>query len=214
MRNKYIAPTLGADAFNCVNCHVYTRQRWYYMRGSERPDGFGRQQEDPRFRVSYCEHCGFPTIWHEESIVYPLHMSAEPPNEDLPDEIRADYDEARSIVNLSPRGAAALLRLAIQKLCKYLGQPGENVNADIKALVQSGLPSKVQEALDSVRVIGNESVHPGIIDLRDNRDIANQLFRLVNFIAEKMITEPKEIDAIYSALPENKRRGIKDRDGR
>jgi hypothetical protein len=212
LKEKYIAPTLKADAFNCVSCHVYTKQHWFYMQGASRPDGYGTQHVDKRFMVSYCEHCGFPTIWHGESIIFPLNLSAEPPNQDLPEEIVEDYDEARAILNLSPRGAAALLRLAIQKLCAHLGQPGKNINADIKALVAAGLPPKVQEALDSVRVIGNESVHPGTIDLKDDRDTANQLFRLVNFIAQKMITEPKEIDEIYNGLPTDKLKGIKDRD--
>ena len=90
--------------------------------------------------------------------------------------------------------------------------PGKKINADIKNLVEKGLPNKVQEALDSVRVIGNEAVHPGEINLNDNREIAAQLFKLVNFIAAKLITEPKEIDEIYNGLPENKLKGIKDRD--
>lgn len=46
----------------------------------------------------------------------------------------------------------------------------------------SGLPPKVKEVLYSVRVIGNESVHPGTLDFKDDRDTANKLFRLVNFI--------------------------------
>ncbi|MCQ8104859.1 DUF4145 domain-containing protein [Methylomonas sp. SURF-2] len=169
-------------------------------------------RRDDRFMVSYCEHCDFPTIWLGESIIFPLNMTAEPPNQDLPEEITEDYDEARAIVNLSPRGAAALLRLAIQKLCAHLGQPGKNINSDIKGLVAAGLPPKVQEALDSVRVIGNESVHPGTIDLKDDRDTANQLFRLVNFIAQKMLTEPREIDEIYSSLPADKLKSIHERD--
>jgi len=145
-------------------------------------------------------------------MIYPQASPAEPPNLDLPADIAEDYDEARRIVNESARGAAALLRLAIQKLCKHLGCPGKNINDDIKSLVVSGLPTKVQEALDIVRVIGNESVHPGTIDLRDDRDTALQLFRLVNFIAQKMITEPREISELYGNLPADKRASIQKRD--
>ena len=76
------------------------------------------------------------------------------------------------------------------------------------------LPPKVQEALDSVRVIGNESVHPGTIDLRDNKEIAKKLFKLINFIAPKLISETKEIDEIYNSLPPNKLAGIKKRHGK
>ncbi len=132
----------------------------------------------------------------------------------MPEDIRADYEEANTIANASPRGAAALLRLAIQKLCKHLGKPGKNINQDIADLVANGLPPKVQQALDSVRVIGNEAVHPGTIDLRDDRNTVAQLFRLTNFIVQKMISEPKEVDGIYSSLPESKREEIERRDNR
>jgi hypothetical protein len=93
-----------------------------------------------------------------------------------------------------------------------LGEDGKNINNDIKSLVAKGLPNKVQEALDSVRVIGNDAVHPGTLDLNDNREIAAKLFKLVNFIATKMISEPKEIDELYSSLPADKLKGIEDRD--
>jgi len=211
-QQQYIPPTLEANAFNCSHCRVFARQEWFFLQASERSDGYGTNRFDKRFRVSYCESCDHPTIWLGETMIYPNSLPAEPPNLDLPDDIATDYDEAREIANQSPRGAAALLRLAIQKLCKHLGRPGKNINDDIKALVAGGLPPKVQEALDIVRVIGNDSVHPGTIDLRDDRATAMQLFRLVNFIAQKMITEPREIAELYGNLPADKRTAIQKRD--
>lgn len=212
MKENYVSPQLNLPAFNCAHCGVYSHQEWFYLQASSSPDGFGVQHNDKRFRVSYCERCGESTIWHGENIIYPLSSIMEPPNADLPSDIKDDYNEAASILGFSPRGSAALLRLCIQKLSKYLGESGNNINADIKNLVSKGLPPKVQEALDSVRVIGNESVHPGTIDLRDNREIAIKLFKLVNFIATKLISEPKEIDEIYSSLPSGKLESIKKRD--
>lgn len=214
MKVQYVPPVRGLNAFSCPKCHVYSKQSWYFMSGAEDSDGYGLRIEDQRFLISSCEHCKFPTIWFGEQIIFPLHSTAEPANLDLPDEIKKDYEEARIISNFSPRGAAALLRLAIQKLCKHLGQPGQSINSDIKALVAAGLPGRVQEALDSVRVIGNEAVHPGSLDLRDDREATHKLFRLVNFIAHKMITEPKEIDEIYGSLPPDKKEGIKKRDAK
>ncbi len=106
-----------------------------------------------------------------------------------------------------------MLRLAIQKLCIHLGQPGKNINNDIKALVQGGLDPRVQKALDVVRVIGNNAVHPGEIDV-DDLETAETLFRLVNLIAEKMITEPKHLDDVYNDLPAAVREAIEKRDGK
>ena len=211
MKTKNIPPTFEAEAFNCPHCHAFAKQHWYYIFGNSNPEDFGITRNFPHF-FSCCEYCNESTIWYDEKIIFPQSLSAEPPNSDLPEEIIDDYNEARAILNLSPRGAAALLRLSIQKLCKHLGQPGNNINSDIQALVALGLPNKVQEALDCVRVIGNEAVHPGTIDLKDDRDTANQLFKLVNFIVQKMITEPREIDEMYNSLPEDKLKGIKSRD--
>ena len=126
----------------------------------------------------------------------------------------ADYEEASTILDPSPRGAAALLRLGIQKLCKHLGEKGDNINEDIAALVQKGLDHRVQQALDIVRVVGNNAVHPGQIDLKDNRATAEQLFGLANLIAEIMITQPKHVASLYDTLPENARKAIQKRDSR
>jgi hypothetical protein len=138
--------------------------------------------------------------------------TAPPPNPDLPADIRQDYEEASSILALSARGAAALIRLCIQKLCKYLGEGGKDINADIGELVKKGLDIRVQKALDAVRVIGNNAVHPGKIDLKDDRATAESLFRLLNIIAEKMISEPKHVDDIYACLPPGALKQIEDRD--
>lgn len=211
---NHVPPVLKAQAFNCSRCGVYAKQSWYYMSGSTGSDGFGGMYQNKDFLVSRCEGCGEPTIWHGDAMIYPLHSSVESPNQDLPQGIQDDYEEARLIANFSPRGAAALLRLAVQKLCQHLGEPGKNINTDVASLVSKGLPPKVQEALDSVRVIGNEAVHPGSIDLRDDRETVIKLFRLVNFIAAKMITEPQEIAELYNGLPTDKLTGIAKRDGR
>jgi hypothetical protein len=164
--------------------------------------------------ISSCYNCSQLSIWIHDRLVYPKSGEAPPPNPDMPDDIRRDYDEASRILDLSPRGAAALIRLAIQKLCKHLGQPGRHINDDIGALVKEGLDRRVQQALDAVRVIGNNAVHPGQIDLRDDRATAETLFKLLNLIVEKMISEPKHVDEVYQSLPESQLKAIEKRDGK
>lgn len=163
--------------------------------------------------VSLCFNCNDIAIWIYDKLIYPQFGEAPPANPDLSEDVRRDYTEASSILDLSPRGAAALVRLAIQKLCKELGQPGKNINDDIKALVANGLDPRIQKALDAVRVIGNNAVHPGSIDLRDDRATAETLFKLLNLIAEKMISEPKHVNEVYDSLPQSARDQIEKRDG-
>ena len=66
-------------------------------------------------------------------------------------------------------------------------------------------PEQSTQALDTVRVIGNDAVHPGQIDLRDDRDTAIQLFELVNFIADQTITRKNRVASMYAKLPQAKR---------
>jgi hypothetical protein len=145
-------------------------------------------------------------------MVWPHANEAPPAHVDLPDDVASDYEEAGDIVNASPRGAAALLRLAIQKLCKHLGEPGKNINDDIASLVKKGLDPRVQKMLDVVRVIGNNAVHPGEIDLRDDRGSAERLFVLVNLITDIMISQPKAIQEMYGQLGDGALAAIDRRD--
>jgi hypothetical protein len=148
----------------------------------------------------------------KSALVYPVRGEAPLPNPDMPEDVRLDFDEAGRIFQISPRGAAALLRLAIQKLCRELGGKGQNIDDDIAMLVKNGLDVRIQRSLDIVRVIGNESVHPGQIDLRDDVGTAEKLFVLVNIIADAMISQPKHIEEMYAGLPESKRAAIERRD--
>ena len=164
--------------------------------------------------VSGCFNCGEYAIWIHDRLVFPASIEGPPANPDLPDNVRLDYEEAGRILNLSPRGSAALLRLAIQKLCAALGEKGKNIDDDIASLVKKGLSPLVQKALDAVRLIGNEAVHPGKLDLKDDRDTATELFGLVNIIAEQMISIPKHVEEVYGKIPEEKRKAIERRDSK
>ncbi len=96
------------------------------------------------FAVAVCEACDDPSLWINRQLVYPITTNIDPPNKDLNEEIRGLYAEAASICAASPKGAAALLRLALQKLMVQLGKDGKNINTNIKELVADGLSPKIQ----------------------------------------------------------------------
>lgn len=208
MKEQFYPPTFNSQSFHCPFCGVYAKQNW---RAAYEAGLMGVRQLDSLVFAN-CTHCDGRSIWLDEQMIVPSVGGVDIPNKDLPQEIIDDYLEARDILNKSPRGAAALLRLAIQKLCKELGEKGKNINDDIAELVKKGLPLKIQQALDYVRVVGNNAVHPGQIDLTDNRDTALNLFSLVNIIADVMISQPKHVDTLYNSLPTEQLKAIEKRD--
>jgi hypothetical protein len=163
--------------------------------------------------ASKCYSCRRIALWRADELIYPVNHISIAPTEGMPDDVKADFLEANEILDKSPRGAAALLRLGIQKLMIHLGEKGKKINDDIASLVRKGLDVRIQKALDVVRVVGNSAVHPGQIDLSDNKTIATKLFGLVNVIVESQITQAKHIEEMYeTVVPDNQKAQIEQRD--
>ncbi len=212
MRENHLPPRFNTGKFNCLYCGVVAHQVWRKLVRDNRPHT--GQLDGTPVSTSECAHCNAHTYWHgEDRIIYPDNSPAPPAHPDLPEGCRTVYDEASAIYSRSPRAAAALLRLVVQKLMPTLGEKGDNINTDIKSLVEKGLPPLVQQALDTCRVVGNHSVHPGEIDLNDTPDIAECLFEMINFIVDERIAKPNEIKRIYGKLPESARVAVEKRDG-
>ncbi|TEU29280.1 DUF4145 domain-containing protein [Alkanindiges illinoisensis] len=205
--NKYYPPVFNETQFHCIHCGVFSKQVW--------SDIYFRTIHSfviSPIRTCVCVHCNEYSYWYEQKMIIPAEAPVAPAHIDMPESILREYNEARSIFVKSPRATAALLRLAIQKLMIELGEQGENINNDIKSLVSKGLPAQVQQAFDYCRVVGNNAVHPGEINLNDTPEMAQHLFEMINFIIEDRITRPKQIAALYDKLPEGARKAIEKRD--
>jgi len=100
----------------------------------------------------------------------------------------------------------------VQKLLPELGEKGGNINTDIASLVTKGLPTEVQQALDYCRVVGNNAVHPGELNLDDTPDVAHNLFSMINFIVDDRISRTKRVKEFYEKLPSAAREAIEKRD--
>jgi len=228
MTNKYIAPGKNLKSFTCPHCQTLTLMTWdvhhfredlviddmgepVYYYNSFNEEVFDYYNE---LTIARCHNCGKKIIWVDNNYIYP-NIVADEVNQDLPESVKQLYNEAGLIYNQSPRAACALLRLAIDRLCNELGETDRDINKNIGALVEKGLPKKVQQALDVVRVVGNKAVHPGVIAFDvDDANTAKSLMRLINMIGQSMITDPKEIEDMYNQLPESAKESIEKRDGK
>jgi Domain of unknown function (DUF4145) len=205
-----IVPAFKKGAFHCWACAVFSPQTWSQMN-----DG---HTSTPMWRCE-CDNCQLPSYWINPgradlpaTMVYPLRGAAPNPHPDMPDDVRREYVEASATLAVSPRGAGALLRLAVQKLMPHIGESGTNLNDDIASLVRKGLDPDVQKALDALRVVGNNAVHPLELDLQDDAETVGALFGILNFIVEERIVRPRKLDSLYKGLPEGARRAIDARD--
>jgi hypothetical protein len=218
---KYIEPSITEQSFHCPLCGTYAHMEWNWLVKRER-------------RTDYieatCSHCDKCSLWlaHEAShdsrnhiiptkgeMLLPDFGLSPLAETDMPEDVKKDYLEASRIFSRSPRGAAALLRLGLQKLCKHLGQKGENINDDIRALAASNtVPPMVVKVADTVRIAGNNAVHPGEMSDEDFDFVASKMFELINFIVKKAITEPKELEDLYQMTPEAPRKSAEKRDSK
>ncbi|MFT6954666.1 MAG: hypothetical protein ACJAY1_001786 [Glaciecola sp.] len=172
-----------------------------------------------------CRACGNGSVWKQFErkdnynynlrLVDPILSNAPERAADMPEEIAKDYEEARLVFIQSPRAAAALLRLALQKLCKHLGEPGSHIDTDIRSLAKRPeFGERLIKAADTLRIAGNNAVHPGEMNEEDIDNITNGLFDLLNLIVHAGISQPKKWDAMYQGLPEKPRLAAEKKDGR
>jgi len=208
----------GQIKFNCPICAARSLSDIRYMS----IDGYGF---NTKTYMLVCRACGNGSVWkqfnrennnnYDLRLVDPIVPDAPKAVKDMPEDLKADYEEARLITANSPRGAAALLRLSLQKLCRHLGEPGNHLDTDIRSLAKKpDFSERLIKAADTLRITGNNAVHPGEMNNEDIDNIAKGLFGLVNFIVTVGITEPNKLDAMYESLPEKARKSAENKDGR
>lgn len=228
------APTHGASSFDCPHCGAHSQQTWaqavFYA------DEHGSTTDWPAIDRSVCYSCKKETVWrgrmtHSRSasptfghdsrmkyrILWPRQQAGVPAHERLPEDLRPLYDEAREIADLSPRAAAALLRLLTESLLRQVaeepkGKPFELIGQLVR---EKKLDDQARMLADYLRITGNNAVHPGQID--DDEDAqkrVSMMFPFVNSLVQRLIADPAEIHELYEQLPEDARAATDRRDGR
>ena len=124
----------------------------------------------------------------------------------MPESARDLYIEAGNVLDASPRAAAALLRMCTEDVVKTLTPDLGNkktLNQRIGHLVKEhNLPDRVQQALDVLRIAGDNAVHSPTINLGDDMETATALFDLVDVIVAEMLSPKEATNRFYDRLPE------------
>ena len=222
-KTAYYPPEYRKKEFNCAHCKVFAHQTWISnLRGElvnvmtlNSPNNPSEELSPPGlFAASKCARCNKWSIWIEESLVYPVQIIVEDPNDDMPDEVKKLYRESAQVLSISPRAAAALLRLGLQILLGAVGGDGKNINDDIKKIVALGVELETQRALDILRVFGNSGAHPGEIKLDEDPGLVHKMYGLMNYVTDRLITWNNQINELFEGLPEGIKNQIESRDSK
>ena len=237
----YIAPNPSIRSFTCPHCGSFALhqtlpimnnkqdQNVYLLNDSNGKGIFG---ENEIFVFRRCCACNKTSIlkikgalvfesgfksFREFELVYPKIFNATEPNPDMPEEIKAFFNEARSVSNNSTRAATALLRIATEKLVKdLLGLKGsEYANTKMHQAIErlykeKNLNTNIYKALMSLKLFGNEASHPNEDLSRlesyfsNDKDLMNKLFSLLNLIVDDLISKPKQIEELFNSAPRKK----------
>ena len=147
--------------------------------------------------VAQCIDCKKFSVWIEQKMVYPS-IRGIVPHEDMPEHARKLFNEAQDVIGKSPRSACALLRLCLEQLVDYLGGSGKNLRERIESL---NLPPDLNEIFKACRIVGNQAVHPGIIEFNEpeGKELAFILSGFINLIVSFLISPRIQAQRILAA---------------
>ncbi|MED3792109.1 DUF4145 domain-containing protein [Niallia alba] len=212
----------GKEKFICPHCGTGTSNIWYNVwidsangelhANDIMPSALLTITEGDK-AISICSYCNEWSIWIEGDLVYPqTNLLIPNPNEDLPAHIKDIYEEARDVFQSSPRSSSALIRLAMEKMLTELGYNQGRLVDKVNALVKSeGATEELVMALEIIRLYGNSSAHAGFIDLNDEPEAAEELFIVLNLIADHQFTRKKRLKNLINRMPESKQAQIREK---
>ena len=141
-----------------------------------------------------CPNCKKLTLEINGKISYPIG-SGIPAVDCMPQDAKEVFEEAQSIINLSPRAACAMLRICVERMVNASGAKGGNLDDKINSL---GLPATMARMAHACRLVGNDAVHNAVIDFSVGSDeaqaVSGALSRFANRLAEELFGMAAEAD--------------------
>ena len=187
----------------------------------ENPSGFAIEH-------GFCPECGQLIVFSQDGDYYEasngsylLHNRREgvellipkgfsrPVEKEVPDSYRDDYQEAVTVLSISPKASAALSRRIMQHLLREeCGVKHANLAAEIQEYItRDGIPSYLTNAIDAVRNVGNFAAHPmkdkytdRIVDVEDGE--AEWLLEVLDSMFDFTFVQPRRLEERKQRLNE------------
>lgn len=200
--SKHIAPKFLSRTFTCPHCGAVTQQIWSDDLSPKRDLS---SHKTPSCRISVCVVCKQYSIWvglvdNSQTMVYPTGGTAPPPHPEMWKNAKDTYEQARSIAELSPCASAALLRKALEQILMQYGKTKGKETSHLREMLKSlkeDIPEDIYMNLETVKLAGDKSIHPGEIDMKDFPKITAALFSVVNDIFEELVARPAKNRKLY-----------------
>jgi len=134
--------------------------------------------------ISNCHSCNGFALWVGDRLVFPTTLDR------TPELVEEDIEEAAAILNKSPRGATALMRVCIQQLVPLLKRNGSNLDNYVSSLVRKGLEVEIQQSMEVLEVLrSNPAQLTNSSDSQEDKKIALRLFDSLKAILERRILQ-------------------------
>jgi hypothetical protein len=152
----------------CPHCHRHTSITPAPVEVEHGFDSFRvaavwKQSYNSTWWIGVCNYCKNPVLAHNDGdTVYP-HPLPEPTDAHVPEDIRADLDEAKYCFAVSAlRAAAIMARRAMQSAAIEKGASKGRLADQVAELASQGrITVDLKEWADVVRWVGNDAAHPG-----------------------------------------------------
>lgn len=130
------------------------------------------------------------------TLIYPKISSILiEPNTDMSDEEKNLFNQAKNIFDQSPKSAGSLLRTVLESILKRsFNMNNKKINL-WQILNKHNVKEKLGELILSIcntcRLIGNSAAHSEKLNYQsEDKDKVELFFKLINMIANKLITQP------------------------
>lgn len=166
--------SLKVHFYKCPNCEQFTIET----------KGFGASVKDVDVQIR-------PRSFAKQ---YPQY---------IPENIRNDYEEACSIVSLSPKASATLSRRCLQGMIRdFWGISKSSLYQEIDA-IKDKIPADLWTSIDALRQLGNIGAHMEkdtnvIIDIDPNE--AGSLIKLIELLMKEWYINREERNQLFSSI--------------